>query len=165
MHCDQCDYSCRTAFAMKIHVENHHGVEISRNLKQLNRENLKGIFGTEDLSDSDEDPSFDPANEVEDDEDVNIKKRKKTFQSNISKKARNEKHFVDHAQEQRETTTTNTTTKTQTQNTKPQRVHCEIYPCEKTFTRNSDMKRHMKNVRHPTVPQLKTQPETTKFLD
>ena len=60
---------------MKIHVENHHGVEISRNLKQLNRENLKGIFGTEDLSDSDEDPSFDPANEVKDDEDVNIKKR------------------------------------------------------------------------------------------
>ena len=74
---------------MKIHVENHHGVEISRNLKQLNRENLEGIFGTEVLSD--------PANEVEDDEDVNIKKRKKTFQSNISKKARNEKHFVDHA--------------------------------------------------------------------
>ena len=102
-----------------------------------------------------------PANEVEDDEDVNIKKRKKTFQSNISKKARNEKHFVDHAQGQRETTTT--TTKTQTQNTKPQRVHCEIYPCEKIFTKNSDMKRHMKNVRHPTVPQLK--PETTKFLD
>ena len=102
---------------------------------------MKGIFGTEDLSDSDEDPSFDPANEVEDDEDVNIKKRKKTFQSNISKKARNEKHFVDHAQEQRETTTTNTTTKTQTQNTKPQRVHCEIYPCEKTFTRNSNMKK------------------------
>ena len=130
---------------------------------------MKGIFGTEDLSDSDEDPSFDPANEVEDDEDVNIKKRKKIFQSNISKKARNEKHFVDHAQEQRETTTTTTTTttktQTQTQNTKPQRVHCEIYPCEKTFTKNSDMKRHMKNVRHPTVPQLKTQPETTKFLD
>jgi len=130
---------------------------------------LKGIFGTEDLSDSDEDPSFDPANEDEDDEDVNLKKRKKTFQSNISKKVRNEKHFVDHAQEQRETTTTTTTTKTQTQtqtqNTKTQRVNCEIYPCEKTFTRTSDMKRHMKNVRHPTVPQKKTQPENTKFLD
>ena len=169
LHCDQCDYGCRTAFAMKIHVDNHHGVQISINLNQLNRENLKGIFGTEDLSDSDEDPSFDPANEDEDDEDVNLKKRKKTFQSNISKKVRNEKHFVDHAQEQRETTTTTTTTKTQTQtqtqNTKTQRVNCEIYPCEKTFTRTSDMKRHMKNVRHPTVPQKKTQPENTKFLD
>ena len=33
----------------------------------LNRESLKGIFGTDDLSESDEDPSFDPANEVEDD--------------------------------------------------------------------------------------------------
>ena len=79
---------------MKIHVENHHGVEISRNLKQLNRENLKGIFGTDDLTDSDEDPSFDPANEVEDDEDVNLKKRKKTFQSYLTKKARNERNII-----------------------------------------------------------------------
>ena len=48
-------------------VDNHHGVEISTNLRHLNRESLKGIFGTDDLSESDEDPSFDPANEVEDD--------------------------------------------------------------------------------------------------
>ena len=128
----------------------------------MNRENLKGIFGTDDLSDSDEDPSFDPANEVEDDKDVNLKKRKKTFQSYLTKKARNERHFADHAQEQRETTTTTNTT---TQNTKPQRVNCEIIPCDRTFTRISDMKRHMKNVKHPTQPQKKTQSVTTKFLE
>ena len=119
---------------------------------------MKGIFGTDDLTDSDEDPSFDPANEVEDDEDVNLKKRKKT----LTKKARNERHFADHAQEQRETTTTTNTT---TQNTKPQRVNCEIIPCDRTFTRISDMKRHMKNVKHPTVAQKKTQSVTRKFLE
>ena len=42
---------------------------------------------------------------------------------------------------------------------------CEIIPCDRTFTRISDMKRHMKNVKHPTVAQKKTQSVTRKFLE
>ena len=144
MRCDECDYECRTAFCLKLHKENEH-----KNLKQLNRENLKRAFDAGEFSDSDDDPAFDPSCEVEDDEDeefVHTRKRKK---------ARTDRSFVEHAQSQIKTTVKTTVKTTDT----TERVRCEIYPCESTFTRISDMRRHVKKVKHPTA--LKKKPTET----
>ena len=145
MRCDECDDECRTAFCLKLHKDNEH-----KNLKQLNRENLKRAFNAGEFSDSDDDPAYDPSCEVEDDEDedfVHTRKRKK---------ARTDRSFVDHAQSQSKTTV-KTTAKSKAKTTETtERVRCEIYPCESTFTRISDMRRHVKKVKHPTAPKKKT---------
>ena len=145
LRCDECDYECRTAFCLNQHKENEH-----KNLKQLNRENLKRAFESGEFSDSDDDPAFDPSSEVEDDEDeefVHTQKRKK---------ARTDRSFVDHSQSQSKTTV-KTTAKSKAKTTETtERVRCEIYPCESTFTRISDMRRHVKKVKHPTAPKKKT---------
>ena len=146
LRCDECDYECRTAFCLNQHKENEH-----KNLKQLNRENLKRAFESGEFSDSDDDPAFDPSSEVEDDEDeefVHTQKRKK---------ARTDHSFVDHAQSQSKTTAKTTET--------TERVRCKIYPCESTFTRILDMRRHVKKVKHPTVPKKKTTDKTIDYIE
>ena len=121
----------------------------------MNRENLKRAFESGEFSDSDDDPAFDPSSEVEDDEDeefVHTQKRKK---------ARTDRSFVDHAQSQSKTTVKTTAKTTEI----TERVRCEIYPCESTFTRILDMRRHVKKVKHPTVPKKKTTDKTIDYIE